>query len=335
MLTLLVETGLYATVSGSYADIVGENDLIDIHEVRRFTEDLIATDIGALTVYTDENGEQKIRAVGADTLFSFYQDGKKYYAEIIVYNKNTSNNTNNNFSNYDNKKTKYAFVRTFLTGRNECALYELGSGNASNTFADAKRVPLTTIDETSQMSEVEVTTLANDEAIFVAQGYENFDKIRTLVNSIDRLVNEVEMETYKHHDAYILFKNVQFPRDAKNADGIINKAKLGKMVVGESSDSSIEYITNDNPMIEKVQDNISRHIGRISAITNVPREFFGELTNEGAIGAQSRTLRMSLFFARALRIRELISEASEKLLDEKIEWQKMVGYDDENNQADK
>lgn len=88
-------------------------------------------------------------------------------------------------------------------------------------------------------------------------------------------------------------------------------------------------------MIEKVQDNISRHIGRISAITNVPREFFGELTNEGAIGAQSRTLRMSLFFARALRIRELISEASEKLLDEKIEWQKMVGYDDENEQADK
>ena len=44
---------------------------------------------------------------------------------------------------------------------------------------------------------------------------------------------------------------------------------------------------------------------------------------------------MSLFFARALRIRELISEASEKLLDKKIEWQKMVGYDDENNQADK
>lgn len=112
-------------------------------------------------------------------------------------------------------------------------MYELGSGDAVNTFADAKRVPLTTIDETSQMSEVEVTTLANDEAIFVAQGYENFDKIRTLVNSIDRLVNEVEMETYKHHDAYILFKNVQFPRDAKTPDGVINKAKLGKMVVGE------------------------------------------------------------------------------------------------------
>ena len=120
-----------------------------------------------------------------------------------------------------------------MTGRNECALYELGSGNAVSTFSDAKRVPLTTIDETAQMSEVEVTPLANDEAIFVASGYENFDKIRTLVNSIDRLVNEVEMETYKHHDAYILFKNVQFPRDAKTADGIINKAKLGKMVVGE------------------------------------------------------------------------------------------------------
>ena len=338
MLTLLVETGLYATVSGSYADIVGENNIIDIHEVRRFTEDLIATDIGALTVYTDENGERKIRAVGADTLFSFYHNGKKYYSEIIIYNQSTNsgaNNINNNFSNYDKNNKKYAFVRTFLTGRNECALYELGSGNASNTFADAKRVPLTTIDETSQMQEVENTTLANDEAIFVAQGYENFDKIRTLVNSIDRLVNEVEMETYKHHDAYILFKNVQFPRDAKTADGIINKAKLGKMVVGESPDSAIEYITNDNPMIEKVQDNISRHIGRISAITNVPREFFGELTNEGAIGAQSRTLRMSLFFARAMRIRELISEASEKLLGVQIEWQKMVGYDDENEQADK
>lgn len=236
MLTLLVETGLYATVSGSYADIVGENNIIDVREVRRFTEDLIATDIGALTVYTDENGEQKIRAVGADTLFSFYENGKKYYAEIIVYNKSTNsgaNNINNNFLNYDKNNKKYAFVRTFLTGRNECALYELGSGNAVSTFADAKRVPLTTIDETSQMSEMEVTTLANDEAIFVAQGYENFDKIRTLVNSIDRLVNEVEMETYKHHDAYILFKNVQFPRDAKTPDGVINKAKLGKMVVGE------------------------------------------------------------------------------------------------------
>ena len=112
MLTLLVETGLYATVSGSYADIVGENNLIDIHEVRRFTEDLIATDIGALTVYTDEKGERKIRAVGADTLFSFYHNGKKYYSEIIIYNQSTNsdtNNINNNFLNYDKNK-KYPLV---------------------------------------------------------------------------------------------------------------------------------------------------------------------------------------------------------------------------------
>jgi len=75
----------------------------------------------------------------------------------------------------------------------------------------------------------------------------------------------------------MLYKGISIPNYAitMGSDGVprLDASKLGKVFIADTGDASIEYVKNDNPMIESAMEYIDRDLARISSITHVPKEF--------------------------------------------------------------
>lgn len=311
MLTLLTETGIFSSITGAYSDMIGTNTVIDSKEVRAFVESFIATDEVAIKAVS-KDGKTTIETLTAWSFFETIENGVTTPHEIALYNE---------------KDEKYAFIRSFYDGYNEVKLYHINN----HSLEEAKEVPLNTLQATAHLENIEKTNLKG-KAVFLTKKWENyFAKIETLANSIDRKMNELEAEFYKHLDSYVIFKGLDVPTEAVMS-WKIDKATMGKMFFAQNNEADIQFITNNNPMIEKAMEFVRKDIERISAITKVPIEFLGEAMNEWAVGSESRRLRMSLFYAKIINIREAIEEAYEAIFGEiNFNWSEIVGYNDTKN----
>lgn len=312
MAQLLVETGIFTSISGAYSDIIWTHSMIDTVMIRKFIDSFIGTDMVAVKLIS--NGEKnEIEVIPAGQFFPITIDWTTVWSEIHIYNED---------------KTNYAFIRTFFTWYNELKLYKFSE---LSTIDTGEEIPLDSLEITKSLEPIEKTWMSIP-AIHVNMKWERFfEKIKTLADSIDRKVNELEMEFYRHNDAYVLFQGVSIP-DRAIVNGKIDKMQMGKMFFSDVDTSDIKFITNDNPMIDKALEYISKDIERISSITKVPLEFLGEATKEGAIGGESRQLRLSLFFAKVVNIREAIDEAVKILLPNiSFTWWPIVGYENTTN----
>lgn len=315
MRQLLVETGIYSSVSWAYSDVIGSNSAINSEEVRKFVESYIASDSVAVKVVGSKEN-QDIQTISAGSFYSHIENWKKIWNEIKIYSKNKW------------EQEKYAFIRTFYPWRNENKLYKI---TWINTLEWAKEVALSTIEATSLLQEVEQTGLSR-EWIYVVQKWERFfEKIQKLANSIDRKVNELEMEFYRHIDSYVLLNGINIPENAIT-NGRIDKTKLWKMFFSDNEQADIKFITNNNPMIDKAMEYMKKDIERISSITKVPLEFLWEQISEWAVGWESRQLRMSLFYAKVLILREALEEAYAHFFNKKsFTWWPIIWYETNQN----
>lgn len=311
MRQLLVETGIYSSVSWAYSDVIGSNSAINSEEVRKFVESYIASNSVAVKIVGSKEN-QGIQIIPAGSFYSHIENWKKIWNEIKIYSENKW------------EQEKYAFIRTFYPWKNENKLYKI---TWINTLEWAKEVVLSTIEATSLLQEIEQTGLSR-EWIYIVQKWERFfEKIQKLADSIDRKVNELEMEFYRHIDSYVLLNGINIPENAIT-NGRIDKTKLWKMFFSDNEQADIKFITNNNPMIDKAMDYMKKDIERISSITKVPLEFLWEQISEWAVGSESRQLRMSLFYAKVLILREALEEAYSYFFSQKsFTWWPIIGYE--------
>lgn len=136
-----------------------------------------------------------------------------------------------------------------------------------------------------------------------------FESVKSLIDSIDRRMTEIEIEFHKHLDAKTIYSNIDIPQSAiDSVSGKILKEKMGNEFFSTNPDADIKYITNSNPMVEKAMEFIDRDIRRISAISKVPLDYLGVSTADGAIGAESRNAKNAIFFAKVTNIRDVIAK---------------------------
>lgn len=313
MAQLIVESGLYSAISGAYKDSVWNINEIDETEMGKFIDSLIATGIAWWKVVSNDGKTKELVAVQSSSFFSTAVGNETIYTELKIYK---------------NDRSTYVFTRSFFTGRNELKLYVTNSTDLS----DAKEVPLTTISETTDFEQIEKTGMSTPAFQVTKKSDRIFESVKTLVDSIDRRMTEIEIEFHKHLDAKTIYKDINISQDAVDlATGKILKEKMGNEFFCSSPDASIEYVVNSNPMIDKAMEFIDRDIRRISAISKVPLDYLGVSSADGAIGAESRNAKNAIFFAKVQNIRDAISKVYSDLIGANITFWPIIGYADDKN----
>jgi len=313
MAQLIVESGLYSAISWAYKDSVWNVDLIDETEMGKFIDSLIATGIAGWKVASSDGKTKEIVAVQSSSFFDTVVGNDTIYTEFKIYK---------------NESSTYIFTRSFFTGYNELKLYV----TTSTDLSDAKEVPLTKISETSGFDPIEKTTMSVPAFQMIKKSDRIFESVKTLVDSVDRRMTEIEIEFHKHLDAKTIYKNIDISQSAiDTATGKILKEKMWNEFFCSSSDADIKYVVNSNPMIDKAMEFIDRDIRRISAISKVPLDYLGVSSADGAIGAESRNAKNAIFFAKVQNIRDLISKVYNDLMWSTLTFWPIIGYADDKN----
>ena len=310
MAQLIVESGLYSAISWAYKDSVWNTNEIDETEMGKYIDSLIATGVAWWKVVSSDGKSKEIVAVQSSSFFESLVSNSKIYTEFKIYK---------------NDRSTYVFTRSFFVGYNELKLYVTNSTDLS----DAKEVPLTTISETTDFEPIEQTGMNIPAFQITKKSDRIFESVKTLIDSIDRRMTEIEIEFHKHLDAKTLYKNIDINQDAVDiASGKILKEKMGNEFFCSNPDASIEYVVNSNPMIEKAMEFIDRDIRRISAISKVPLDYLGVSSSDGAIGAESRNAKNAIFFAKVTNIRDTIAKVYNDLIGTTLNFWPIIGYAD-------
>lgn len=313
MKQLLVESGLYSVVAWAYKETIGKCKDIFMDDLQKWVNSLIATWKAWWKMVKDGEGKTMV-ALPSSSFFESIVDGKTVYTEVTIYDKSKKSDT----------KELYAFTRTFYAGKNECKLYKM----KGISLEDAKEVNLDALPETAKITPVEETGLSVPAFIVNTDSARIFEKIQTLVDSVDRKTVEIELEFHKHLDAITIFKNITIPESAiDKTTGKIIKEKMGKMFMSNDENADVIFRANANPMIDQASTHIDRDIRRVSALSYVPIEYFGLDTNDGAIGSESRAQKNAIYFAKIENMREMISEAFNTLTWWVINFSPIVWYE--------
>ena len=208
----------------------------------------------------------------------------------------------------------YVLEQQYLVWKNLNTLYEVSNfTNITNkTWYDI--VPLTTIYQTEDLVELEETWLLtpsvflikSDESKELKDQPSTLKSIKKNVYSIDRKATMVSNQFLQNVESFILMKWIEFP--SKMIDEAYNGWKKLEFkdlwrVVNWREESSIEFIQNNNALL---QDSIAyedNDIKIVSSLSKVPSDFLGGVTTEWAIWQGSRSLVHGAFIKMIWTIR--------------------------------
>lgn len=313
MSMLIVESWLYSAISWAYKDSIGDTDSLEETELGKFIDSLIATGISGWKVVSDNGNDKTLQAVQSSSFFSTLVEWQLIYSEIKIYK---------------NDSTTYIFTRSFFPRRNELKLYK----TSMTDLSEAKEITLDSIPETAWFQEVEQTWMSIPAFSIIKKSDRIFESVKSLVDSIDRRMTEIEVEFHKHLDAKTIYTAIDIPDTAiDQTTWKILKEKMGNSFFSSDPDANIRYVTNSNPMIDKAMEFIDRDIRRISAISKVPLDYLGVSTSDGAIGAESRNAKNAIFFAKVSNIRDMISKIYNDLTGQTLTFWPIIGYADDIN----
>jgi hypothetical protein len=111
----------------------------------------------------------------------------------------------------------------------------------------------------------------------------------------------------KHLQAKLLIKNIPLSKSIikKFNEGKIKKSDIPDVTFSDNENASMEYISNDNPLVDVAMEYEKEQTKRISAITSVPVDFLGLNASTGAIGKGSRSLLHGSFIKKVESIRKV------------------------------
>lgn len=174
--------------------------------------------------------------------------------------------------------TNYLYVQTY-DGRvltNE--LFKLG---ATDFLSQWDPVPLDTVYELSKLPKVQI--IENMPRLVEVLDVSDIPLMRTIKSimySIDRKLAEAEKHFNDYSEQFKLFQNIEIPKNAiESVDWgkVINWDKLWKVV--RTQDDlwvwDIKIIKNWNELLDKALERVDKQIRQVSAITDIPLEYFG------------------------------------------------------------
>ena len=212
----------------------------------------------------------------------------------------------------------YYLITSYLWGQIENKLYK------SNTiqFTDVNEVPLDTLDETSNLLPLVNTGL--EQTFFLLTDDELdptpvslTDKLKAIVYSIDRNINMFDTQFLQNVESFVLLKGINLPTkliEKYEEHWKIDFRDLGRYITTDQ-DWKIEFINNQNDLLDKAIGYEETKIARVSSISNVPMDFLGGMWTAGAIGEWSRELLHGSFIKRILGVRELFDDTITKIID--------------------
>lgn len=272
-------SNLFSTISDIYSDYVSCPVRSLSESIHKLTKDFVALWF-ATCVLERVNGELKISYVPAK--WHFIEDWIHRVARF--------------YQNDDwMDSLYYILVQSFYDWYIENKLYRTASFDMLDLSTE---VALDEINETSNLQPV-VQTWLEWSALYVIKEDDReqspvsiFQKIQHLVLAIDRNIVMFNTEFLQNTESYNIFKNIQFPTslyEEYNEWKKINMAKIGKYVMW-SEDSSIEFVNNENKLIERAIEYESTMVRRVSGATSIPQEFLWLEQKNSAIGKGSRLL---------------------------------------------
>lgn len=219
------------------------------------------------------------------------------------------------YESYDmNKIQNYYLVTKYYPGYNENKLYKCDTiyDIGKQTFA----VPLSSIPETSNLSEIEQTNLSQP-ALFLLDSTNNnestsiIDKIVKLIYSIDRRIVQIDLNLVKNVENFILMKGIRLPISLEKKyyewdTTVLSYKDLPRTIITDNDQASIEFVENRNALLDTAIAYEEKQIRKISSLSLVPVDFLWLETAHWAIWQGSRTILHSAFIKRIIEIRNSI-----------------------------
>jgi hypothetical protein len=209
--------------------------------------------------------------------------------------------------------TDYVLIQTFLVWAIESKLYQTSSIDLLD-FSNS--VDLNTIPETANLEEVQITWLDVPSIFIVKEDKREqnpasiYQSIQNIVYSVDRNITMFQTQFLQNVESYVIFKNINFPTsllEDYNNGKMINMARIGKYIMW-NDDSGVEFVNNQNDMIDKAISYEQTQIRRLSGATAIPQEFLWLEQKNSAIGAWSRVLSHWSFIKRIEWIRSIFDD---------------------------
>jgi len=293
---LNVGSGLFSTISDTISYYVGKPQIELEIDIRKYVDDYIA--LWFATIWLTRTGGK---------LETEYQPAKNYWNDnwidkiLRLYTKED-----------ENTMDLYMLVTTYTVWLIENNLYKL----EGTTYTSTEEVELATLPQTEWLLP-KIDTWLDIPALIVIQDDEleqypmsMLEKIKALVYSVDRTTVMQHVQFLQNVESFVLFKWIRRPQKllTQYDNGKkIDFSSVGRVINWEEW-SSIEFVNNTNDLITQSIEENENNIRRIWAITDIPVEFIGLETKDGAIGAGSRTLKQWSFMKRIQWIRNLFDK---------------------------
>jgi len=191
---------------------------------------------------------------------------------------------------------------------------------------NSTQVPLDTIYETKFLKDYIDTWIEKVFYLCKEDTREQFPKsiikkIENIVYAVDRKLLVMELEFLKHWEVFRIFKNINLPIKVLNRYAEWKGLDLWELWhnILWLENSSIEYISNKNELIQDMMNENEKQIRLISSMTSVPVDFLWLESKEWNIGQWSRTLLQWAFLKKIQRYRNFLDKSFEPV--EYIIWE--------------
>jgi len=297
-------SSLFSIISNIISSFVWEPDNIEGVNFQNFTKDYTALWYCCIGLKRPQGSPLHIEYLPAkyyfnhdwkDKIMRIYIKEKKWMTAVVDYDT-------------------YAFIKTYEVGYTLNQLYKLPVGfSGESIFTNMDKVELTELQETENLVEKELTWL-DTKAIFVIKQDPNeqypksmFEIIQNLVYSIDRKIMVLDTQYLQNVESFILTKNIIRPQKLLKAYNEGRKLDFSEVwkIVNWQADSSIEFISNKNELIDKAIETSKDQIKTISSLTTIPVDFLWFDSTGGAVGFDSRALKYSWLQKTVQSIRDM------------------------------
>jgi len=272
----------------------------------------------SLLVLIRDQGELKVEYIQSDNYVYYNQEHRVYTLYL---------DTNNEDENY------YILKQVYWEWYIDNELYKLPN---QYDYKKWDRVPLNTLKDTSNLQDKVVTGL-DINTLFVTKDTSAknihypqsiLEKIVQLTYSVDRKIAMFESEFLKHTSQYTIFKNIAIPDYAIDSNWLVDIDKVGRIVATNDEVWGIEFVNNQNQLIEKALEYEEKQIRKIAWITGIPVDFFGIKHDTWAISWTSRSILQGAFIKAIKEIRDRFTKTLEQILIVLIEeWQLNLRWD--------
>ena len=309
---LNISMGLPAMIAEKFADYTGQPNEpygVDVFE-HTFAFSWAGYSVMKVRVVDGEVKVEKAQPEG----YVKYDDGGEQLLTAIDH------------EDIDGKTHHYLFEQFYRPGIIDNSLYEIkASLIAGDTAIYGVPVPLDSIPATRGIVEQEFTKLNRNPVVTVNNafigsskyGTSEIKRIRSLLSSIEIQVVNIQDQLLKHLAAIFAIPASKLAVDKDT--GLVNMTNM-RIIGMEVGDTPPQYVSNQNPLIEKSFDTIEDLLRQIGAILSLPLEFMNIKGEGGVESAEAKGIRISAFLKKVERIRGKVELGIDEVHEIATEW---------------